>query len=115
MELSHLPIIDWEVALKLAGNQKELAEEILSLLIKNLDKDISSIQMDYKDNNYQDLLGKVHKLHGALCYSGLARLKTLIAQLERDLKNNTMERLPALLEQLRKESNLVLKHSLPSH
>jgi two-component system sensor histidine kinase BarA len=110
MDLRSLPIIDWEQAITLAGHQKELAEEILALLVNHLHEDIARVHQLYQEQNYAELLRQVHKLHGALCYCGLPRLKTLIARLETELKNNIMDSLAILLEQLDIEVNLLLEH-----
>jgi two-component system sensor histidine kinase BarA len=110
MDLRKFPIIDWEQAIKVAGNQKDLAEEILATIVKNLHKDIQRFKQLTKEQNYVELLHQVHKLHGSLCYCGLPRLKTLVARLETDLKNNIMDSLPPLLEQLDTEINLLLEH-----
>ncbi len=109
MDLGHHPIIDWDQAIKLAGNHRELAEEMLDLLIKNLREEIPKIKQFHKVQNYVELLRQVHKLHGALCYCGLPRLKTLIARLETELKSNIMDGLSALLDQLDAEVNLLLE------
>lgn len=107
---SNLPIIDWDQSIKLAGNKKDIAEEMLSFVIKNLTSDISAINQLHERKNYEELLRTIHKLHGALCYCGLPRLKNIVARLETELKNNIMFSLPALLSQLDTEVNLVLKH-----
>lgn len=110
MDLSHLPIIDWELATKLAGNKKELAEEMLCLFIKTLPEDHLAIKQLESAKNYTELLRRVHKLHGALCYCGIPRLKTIIAYLESQLKNNITDGLPAILDQLDVEIELLIKH-----
>lgn len=109
MELGQLPVIDWDLATKLAGNKVELAEEILVLLMRNLRQDLKDIKKEYKSRKYDELLRKVHKLHGALCYCGLPRLKLVITQLETDLKNNIMVNSQSHLEQLDKEVDLLLE------
>ena len=116
MELDHLSVIDWELGIKLAGNKRDLAEEILNMLIKNLPDDMSAITQLYHDKNYLGLLQRVHKLHGAICYCGLPRLKTVLSHLETDLKSHIMDSLPSLHDQLHAEVNLLLEHysRLPS-
>jgi two-component system, NarL family, sensor histidine kinase BarA len=110
MELKNIPVIDWELGTKLAGNKKELAEEMLSLLIETLTDESSMIQQLFIDKNFTELLRRVHRLHGALCYCGLPRLKTVVTRLETELKNNIMVNLPFLLNQLDIEINLLLEH-----
>jgi len=109
INLSHLPVIDWDLATKLAGHHKEIAEELLALLVKTLPDDIKKIKEFYVAQKYPELLKQVHKLHGALCYCGLPRLKTLIACLETDLKSNIMTNLPSLFDQLDIEVNLLFR------
>jgi two-component system, NarL family, sensor histidine kinase BarA len=110
MELEHYPIIDWELGIKLAGNQRSLAEDMLDLLIKALPNDIAHIRDLADEQNYSELLQQVHKLHGAICYVGLPRLKTLLSLLESNLKNHIMSNLPRLLDQLDTEMNRLLEH-----
>jgi two-component system sensor histidine kinase BarA len=79
------------------------------MLIKSLPTDIKNIKELYVTKKYPELLKQVHKLHGALCYCGLPRLKRLIACLETDLKNNIMINLSSLFDQLDIEISLLLR------
>jgi two-component system sensor histidine kinase BarA len=109
MDLRHLPIIDWNRAIHLTGNKKEFAVEILDILIQQLPNDLSEINKVYESKNLYELLRLVHKLHGALCYTGLPRVKSLISRLETELKSNIMDNLASLLEQLNAEVRLLLE------
>jgi two-component system, NarL family, sensor histidine kinase BarA len=109
MELYNLPVIDWDQAIKLAGNKRELAEELLGMLVNNITHDVTMIQKLYNAQIFPDLLRQVHKLHGALSYCGVPRLKTLLATLENDLRNNISDHLPTLLGQLDTEVKLLLE------
>lgn len=113
MELNNLPVVDLELGLKLAGNKKELAEEMIVLLKKTLPEEFSVIKKLHEEENYKELLKRVHRFHGALCYCGLPRLKSVIKELEMKLKRNIMVSLPSLLNQLSIEINLVLEHHSP--
>lgn len=110
MELNHLPIIDWDLSTKLAGNKREFAEEMLGLFVKDSHGEISTIKQLYLEQNYAELSRRVHRLHGALCYCGLPRLKRVVKQLETALRNNIMVSLPSHLNQLESEINLLLEH-----
>lgn len=110
MELRDLPIIDWEQGLKLAGNREDLAKEILGMLAKRLEHDLTLIKELNAKGDYNALRDEAHKLHGAVCYCGTPRLKSVLAKLETDLKNNIMDDLPNLLDQLNVEVTLVLEH-----
>lgn len=114
MKMEDLPVIDWESAIKLAGNKKELAEEILCSLIKTLPEDLNKIKACYDAKNYPQLLREVHKLHGAVCYCGLPRLKTVLEKLETQLKTNIMDCSSSLLNQLDIEVRRLLEAPPPT-
>lgn len=111
MDIQHLPVIDWELAMKLTGNKRDIAEEIHAMLLNHLPNDISIINQHYQHQRYKELNSQLHKLHGALCYCGLPRLKMLIARLEDDVKNNQLDELPRLMNLLNEEVALVLAQS----
>lgn len=108
-EFAQLPIIDWEHSLKLAGNKKDLADDILSMLISSLPDELAVAKKLIDEKNYQELRKHVHKMKGALSYSGLSRIKYLISRIESDLKNNIIDGLPQLLQQLDTEVKDLLK------
>jgi len=110
MESSTLPVIDWEQALRVAGNQELLAQDLMKALIKTLPADAAEIKKLGEEQNYSELLKKVHKLHGALCYSGFSRLKSVVLLLETDLKNNIMVNLTSVLQKFDSEVGLLLEH-----
>lgn len=109
MDIQHLPIIDFEQGLRLAGQQQALADDMLKLIIQQLPGEISTIKQSYTAKNYSELLTSIHKLHGAVCYTGLPRIKTLLAHLETQIKSNIMDDLPSLLNQLDNEVTLLLE------
>ena len=109
LELSSLPIIDWELAIKVAGNNKELAQDLLTLLCKTLNSEVTAIDHAYAEKQGSELLRLVHKLHGGVSYCGLPRLKKVLATLETTLKRNGEEKeVPPLLQLLKAECTLVL-------
>lgn len=97
-----LPVIDWEISKKLAGNNLDHAKEYLSLLINELNKEIPLI-LNYQDKN--ELQARLHKLRGALSYSGLEKLKKTVVLLEHALSNQQC--IHSLLNQLKKESEII--------
>lgn len=105
-----LPVIDWEQALRVAGNQQALAKDLLAHLIRNLSDEVKAIKQAYTEQNYTEMRRLLHKLHGALCYCGLPRLKRIVARLETHLENNIMESLPQGIEVLDTEARLLLEH-----
>ena len=108
MDLKHLPVIDWELAMKLSGNNRHIAEDILALFIRNIPDELTGINQSFRDQNYGEMCKQLHKLHGALCYCGLPRLKTLVATLESNLKNDKTDDLPTLVKLLNQEVNELL-------
>jgi len=93
---SDLPIIDWELGLKLAGNNRELAEEILSLFAKSLPDEFNGIFQAKSSNNTTELLIRLHRLRGGVSYTGLARLKHAITAYEKGVKDNATNKLSDL-------------------
>ena len=110
IDLTKLPIIDWDQGLRLAGNRKELAHEILGMLVSRLNEDLALIKELSENSDYSALKDQIHKLHGAVCYCGTPRLKTVLSVLETDLKNTIMTNLPSHLHQLNDEVSLLLDH-----
>ncbi len=110
MEIAHLPVIDWNLGLKLAGNQRELAEDMLTMLLKDLDTTANSIKEKHNIQDYKKMQQEVHKLRGAVSYCGLPRLKSILDQLETNLKTHIMDDLPSLLSLFDKEVTLLLEH-----
>ena len=106
------PIIDWDLGIKLANNKKDLAEEILDLLIKTLPEEFSQIKNAYENKNYTDLLKTLHKLHGAVCYCGVPRLKEAITILETALKQKEYSNITEKFERLESEIHTLLKEAL---
>lgn len=109
MQLENLPIIDWEAATKLAGNKRDIAEDILNMLLKHLPADLTAINHSWQEKNYWEMSKHLHKLHGALCYCGLPRLKAVVARLEMDIKKDLLDALPMLLDTLNEEVGLLME------
>lgn len=110
LSLDDLPILDNAAGLKLAGQNAALAEEILDLFMKELKTEIPLFHTLLSSKNYQELQRRVHKLHGACCYTGTPRLKSLLHTLETELKSPIMENLASILDQLDTEVRLLLVH-----
>jgi two-component system sensor histidine kinase BarA len=108
-KLNQLPVLDWELSMKMAGGKREVAEEILSMLLDTLPNEKISIQSLYEQQQIADLTQRVHKLHGAVCYCGTPRLKIVLNHIETQLKNNIMDDLPILLDRLSKEIDCLLE------
>lgn len=106
---SALPAIDWKLALKLAGNKKDLAMEMLDYLEKTLLQELLAIRILTKQQSYDELQSVLHKLHGAICYCGVPRLKQVVAQFETALKKQEYSRIDVLFQQFEIEVNTLMK------
>ncbi|EKD73777.1 MAG: Sensor protein [uncultured bacterium] len=106
--LDNLPVLDWDLAKKLAGNQLDLAKEMLFILTRDLPQEVNHIMQLADDRQYTALYQAIHKLHGAVAYCGAPRLKKMLFLLEVNFKKNEFERLPVLLHQLDTEVNSLL-------
>jgi two-component system, NarL family, sensor histidine kinase BarA len=100
-------IIDWELATKLAGNKPDLAKNLLEVLVKTLPIELHDIKQA-KDNPLI-LRMQVHKLHGAVSYCGVPRLKKTLAAFESALKRNELQQVDEFLTTLEQEVTLVLE------
>jgi len=109
------PAVDWKLCLKLANNKASLAQEILTLIVQQLPDDIHAIKAAQEMEDYAEQLRCTHKLHGALCYSGMPRLKAVVSELESLLKKGQFEKrqLLELTQRLDEEVEAVLASSLP--
>jgi two-component system sensor histidine kinase BarA len=108
-----LPILDWDLAVKIAGNQPDLAKDILAMLTRDLPNDLTMINQLAAEKQYPELLRCVHKLHGAVAYCGAPRLKEILAYIELQMKSNALDSLPALINQLNIEVNDLLEECRP--
>ncbi len=106
-----LPIVDWQLGLKLTGNKRELAEEMLSALIKTLPEEVSQLSQLKTMGEDKKLLQQLHRLHGAVCYCGLPRLKQAISTLENALKKGDNKEIPLLFDQFKQEVVLLLNET----
>lgn len=102
-------VIDWKLALELAGNNRDFAKEMLLLLVKNLASDLVEIKKHCAANSIKELTIQLHKLHGALCYCGAPRLKYATTTFEQALKDKKYSEIPALLAKFELEANELIE------
>lgn len=107
--IKNMPIIDWELGAKLAGNHIDFAKEIMHILIKSLPGDYAAIKQFAALNNRTELLNQIHKLHGAVSYCGAARLKYALATFESALRMNLNSDISDLMNQLDTEIDGLLQ------
>ncbi|HNN27722.1 MAG TPA: response regulator [Agitococcus sp.] len=79
--------IDWSESLRLSANKSDLAYEMITMLISGLDTAHEKLNKSHQEQNYPALLSHVHHLYGATRYCGVPKLRFLLEQLERLLKD----------------------------
>ncbi len=102
------PVIDRELALQRAGGNKDLAEELFSMLIRDLPNLHKRIAIAYSDHNVAALIEVVHKLNGAATYCGVPALKEAAHRYEAALKQGQSDTYDAMQQQLLNEIDRVI-------
>ena len=82
-------IIDFNLSLKLSNNNKELADDLLDMLIDDLPNIKNDIYQNFKIKDFDKLKFVVHKLHGSCCYCGVPQLKETVGILETNLNKKS--------------------------
>jgi two-component system sensor histidine kinase BarA len=82
---------DWELALKRAHQNEEAALDILKQFVEQLPALIISIEQANTAQNYEQMLTKIHQLHGACCYTGVPAMHKLCYEIEGALKIQQIE------------------------
>ncbi len=100
--------IDIAQCLKLANYKENLAIDMFSMLVDNLETDISNIEQSLINQNNLQLLDLVHKLHGACCYTGVPQLKSVAQRFEFAIKNDDIDQYPFLFTALEQAAKLVI-------
>lgn len=107
---SALKPIDWQLCKKLAGNKEDLAQEMLEMLIESLPADQARIKQAHKTHNLHGLREQVHKLHGACCYVGVPKLKTIAKELEDAIMISATEKIKYYVTALVNEVDNILEY-----
>ncbi|MCW9025580.1 MAG: Hpt domain-containing protein [Gammaproteobacteria bacterium] len=83
-------IFDATLAIEQAGGNEELARELFSMFLNELDEHRQTIKQaleHFKNGNLVDILwDPVHKLHGATAYLGVPSLRRACQELEALIK-----------------------------
>lgn len=109
LELNNLPVIDRDLGKQLAGNQSDLAEEMIAMLRKSLPQELADIQAAAAKKQYHELSRLIHKLHGAVAYCGTPRLKAALKQIEMQLRQESYVGVDKMLAQLQVEVEAVIE------
>ena len=88
MEHKKEPIFSWDFALKNASGKPKLAVELTDLFFQLLPQHEAELNAAHEKKDWEALGKAAHKLHGALCYCGMPRLKLLAKSLEATAKRS---------------------------
>ncbi|PIE43249.1 MAG: hybrid sensor histidine kinase/response regulator [Gammaproteobacteria bacterium] len=67
--------VDIEASIKLSAGKPDLAEELFNMLLEHLIEDHEAIQQHFDNDDRDQLMHRVHKLHGATKYCGVPELR----------------------------------------
>ena len=79
--------VDRDLGVRLAAGRPELADELLGLLLDSLDASKAAIAAAMEQQDDEQLLEAVHRLHGASRYCGVPYLAQLTEAMETQLKS----------------------------
>ena len=84
-------IIDWQAALKQAANKEDLARDMLQMLVDFIPEVYEAAEEAIEDSDYpvEALTHIIHKMHGSSSYSGVPRLKSVCATIEKELRSGS--------------------------
>ena len=102
---------DVSQSLKLAGQKSSLAIEMMDMLLDSLEADKSSINLALEEENFDELLERVHKLHGATKYCGVPDLQKISELIEIMLKKNITAPIPNQIQIFNQEVETLLHWS----
>jgi len=83
-------IFDPKYSMRLANNKLDLACDMFSMLLEGLTDDLLEVQSLWQGQQHEQLLGSIHKIHGATRYCGTPCLMHTMEQLESGLKNRDL-------------------------
>ena len=83
-------VFDSQYAMRLANNKVDLAIDMFSMMLEGLTDDLLDIQALWQQQQQEELLQSIHKIHGATRYCGTPCLMHSMEQLETGLKNKEL-------------------------
>jgi two-component system sensor histidine kinase BarA len=85
-------------AVKLAGGNQELANELFKMLITELPLYEERLKNALRSNDIKELKHCIHKINGATSYCGVPKLRQSAVLLESDIDNNNLSNVEALTQ-----------------
>ncbi len=103
LDIENTSAIDRELSLKLSNGKVDLAKDMLRMLLNSLEQDQSAINASFQAHDYEALLEKIHRLHGATCYCGVPNLKNITSTAESMIKQAQWNQLGLIMKELNDE------------
>lgn len=103
------PMFDHEQAVRLAGGNEKLAEELFVMMIKELPEQRAALSKAYQDRDLTTLKNVAHKIHGSACCCAVPDLKAHAKQLEGIIGSGNMEHIGRCLEQINESIERLLQ------
>ncbi|MBT4963134.1 MAG: response regulator [Francisellaceae bacterium] len=101
--------IDWDISLKLANHNADLAKDMLDMLCTSLPDELKEINKLFISENYQMLYDVVHRLHGGCCYCGVTALKESLTILDKSLLSKKYSGLEIKINDTKNKATAVLE------
>jgi len=95
-----LPIRDKPAALRTAAGNPQLADELFRLLLQQLLATLPDILRLHREDDWNLLWNRVHKLLGASASCGVPALHAVLRQLDSAVANHDLEKTPQLILEL---------------
>lgn len=93
-------VFDAATALRHANHKVDLAQDMFRMLLDSLHNDMQHIVDAWEEEDMENLLERVHRVHGATRYCGVPCLRSTLETFETALKANKQNELPTLMRQL---------------
>jgi two-component system sensor histidine kinase BarA len=103
--------VDWQLALKRANHNTAGAKNVLEQFLAQLPGLTKDIEKSSAALDFETLQAKVHRLHGACCYTGVPGLQALCNEIESALKCHQFEYAQQRIPSLTKEVAEVLRQA----
>lgn len=85
-------ILDWQESLRLSAGKKDLALELLQMLVSSFSHETILLQQLISDGDYYELEQRIHRMYGATRYIGLPQLQTTAHAFEQLLSMQRQQR-----------------------
>lgn len=102
---TNLPSRDRAAALRITGENSELADEMYQRFIEELEAQIEEIRGHFKKGDWVKLRDSTHRLHGSCAVCGVPLINHLVAQLEMAADNHEADKASDLLQDLAFEAD----------